>query len=67
MDLHIVDGLLEFSDELSQILRIDDDALSDVTSLVLSSLALDDVEVHVALIVLLDIEEISSVIRHEPG
>ena len=67
MDLHIVDGLLEFPDELSQILRIDDNALSDVTALVLSSLALDDVEVHVALIVLLDIEEISSVIRHEPG
>ena len=67
MDLHVVHRLLEFSDELSQIFRIDDYALSDVTALVLSSFALDDVEVHVALIVLLDVEEISSVISHEPG
>ena len=67
MELHVVDGLLELPDELTQIFRIDYDALSDVSALIFGAFALNDVEVHVALVVLLDVEEIRSVVCHEPS
>ena len=67
IDLHEINGLLEFADELSEVLGIDYNALTDIAAFVSGSLAFDDIEEHVPLVILLNIEEIGSVIGDEPG
>ena len=64
--LHEIDRLLELADKLTQILRIDNDALADETAFVSGALALDNVEVHVTFVVLFHVEEICSVVSDKP-
>ena len=63
--LQEVKSLLEFTDELSKILGIDNYGLTDEVTSILGNLAFHHVEISIASGIFLHIEEVSSVICNE--